>query len=48
MNIVEDEAQKFQDRGFLKNCKVNILENLKSTLVSKLYNFNRERDKLDF
>lgn len=46
MNIVEEEAKKFYDRGFLN--KVNTLENLKSTLVSKLYNFNRDRDKLDF
>lgn len=48
MNIVEEEAKKFYDRGFINNGKINNLENLKSTLVSKLYNFNRERDKLDF
>lgn len=48
MNIVEEEAKKFYNRGFLNNGKVNSLENLKSTLVSKLYDFNRERDKLDF
>jgi hypothetical protein len=48
MNIVEEEAKKFYDRGFINNGEVNNLENLKSTLVSKLYNFNRKRDKLDF
>lgn len=48
MNIVEEEAKKFYNRGFINNGKINNLENLKSTLVSKLYNFNRERDKLDF
>lgn len=48
MNIVEQEAIKFYKRDFLSNGKVNTLENLKSTLVSKLYNFNRDRDKLDF
>lgn len=48
MNIVEQEAIKFYKRDFLSNGKVNTLENLKSTLVNKLYNFNRDRDKLDF
>lgn len=48
MNIVEDEAIKFYKLGFLNNGKVNSLENLKSVLDSKLYSFNRDRDKLDF
>lgn len=46
MNIVEKEAQEFYQYDFLNG--VNTLENLKSRLDSKLYNFNRDRDKLDF
>jgi hypothetical protein len=48
MNIVEKEAIEFYEYGFLNSGKYNNLENLKSTLTSKLYNFNRDRDKLDF
>lgn len=48
MNIVEKEAIEFYDYGFLNSGKHNNLENIKSTLTSKLYNFNRDRDKLDF
>ena len=46
MNIVENEAREFYQWDFLNG--VNTLENLKSSLDSKLYNFNRDRDKLDF
>lgn len=46
MNIVENEASEFYKWDFLNG--VNTLENLKSSLNSKLYNFNRDRDKLDF
>ncbi len=47
MNIVEKEAKKF-GRDFYKGLKINNLENLKSKLTSKLHNFNRDKDKLDF
>lgn len=47
MNIVEKEAVKFFD-NFFRGGKSNNLENLKDKLTSKLYNFNKERDKLDF
>jgi hypothetical protein len=46
MNIVENEAKKFYRWDFLNG--VNTLESIKSNLDSKLYNFNRDRDKLDF
>ena len=46
MNIVEKEAIKFHEDDFFNNGTE--LENLKSILNSKLYNFNRDRDKLDF
>ena len=46
MNIVEKEALKFNDRGFYKSART--LESLKSNLGTKLYDFNRDRDKLDF
>ena len=46
MNIVEKEAIKFHEDDFFDNGTE--LEILKSTLDSKLYNFNRDRDKLDF
>jgi hypothetical protein len=48
MNIVEKEANEFYKYDFVNNGKHNDLENLKSSLTSKLYNFNRDRDKLDF
>lgn len=47
MNIVEKEADKFFNRLY-RNGKTNTLENLKSHITSKLYDFNRDRDKLDF
>jgi len=47
MNIVEIEAKKFS-RVFYNRGKINNLENLKSELNRKLYNFTRDRDKLDF
>ena len=47
MNIVEKEADKFFRRLY-KNGKVNNLENLKDHVTTKLYDFNRDRDKLDF
>lgn len=47
MNIVEIEAKNFIDR-FYKGREINNLENLKSKLSTKLYNFNKDRDKLDF
>lgn len=47
MNIVEKEALKFNsNRGFYKSART--LESLKSNLTTKLYDFNRDRDKLDF
>ncbi|MFY7742320.1 MAG: hypothetical protein ACOVQR_06720 [Flavobacterium sp.] len=46
MNIVEKQAIDFYEYDFLRG--VNTLENIKSKLDSKLYNFNRDRDKLDF
>lgn len=48
MNIVEKEAIAFHRHGFLNNGKVNNLSNLKSTLSYKLYDFNKDKDKLDF
>lgn len=48
MNIVEKEATEFYKYDFVNNGKYNNLENLKSSLSSALYNFNRDRDKLDF
>lgn len=47
MNIVEKEAERFFDRLY-RNGKTNTLENLKDHITSKLYDFNRDRDKLDF
>jgi len=47
MNIVEKEAKKCS-RSFYNSGKINNLENLKSELNRKLYNFTRDRDKLDF
>lgn len=47
MNIVEKEADRFFNRLY-RNGKTNTLENLKSHITSKLYDFNRDRDKLDF
>lgn len=47
MNIVEKEAKDFID-DFYGGVKINNLENLKDKLTSKLYDFNRDKDKLDF
>ena len=47
INIVEAEANNFSEILF-RSEKTNTLENLKSTIVAKLYDFNRDRDKLDF
>ena len=48
MNIIEKEAEEFYEYDFLNSGKRQDLENIKSSLTSKLYNFNRDRDKLDF
>lgn len=48
MNIIEKESEEFYEYGFLNSGKHQDLENIKSSLTSKLYNFNRDRDKLDF
>lgn len=48
MNIVEQEAIDFYRHSFLSRGKINNLENLKSSLTLKLYDFNRNKDKLDF
>ena len=48
MNIIEKESQEFYEYGFLNSGIHQDLENIKSSLTSKLYNFNRDRDKLDF
>lgn len=45
--IVEKEAIIFS-RDFLNSTKLNSLENLKEKVTSKLYFFNREKDKLFF
>ena len=47
MNIVEEEAEDFYFRLY-HNGLINNVENLKSTLDTKLFQFNRDRDKLDF
>lgn len=48
MNQPEKQASEFYEFEFLNSGKFNSLENLKSSLLSKLYSFNRDRDKLDF
>jgi hypothetical protein len=47
MNIVEKEAIKFIDDLYNAGDH-NRIEDLKSRIDSKLYYFNRDRDKLDF
>lgn len=47
MNIVEEEANSFY-RDLFSRGKVHNLGNFKSDLTLKLYDFNKERDKLDF
>lgn len=47
MNIVEQEAKDFID-DFYGGDKIINLENLKEKLTAKLYDFNRDKDKLDF
>ena len=46
MNVVEKEAVKFFDRKLYTS--VNSLNQIKSRINEKLYDFNRNRDKLDF
>ncbi|PHS60288.1 MAG: hypothetical protein COB12_13465 [Flavobacterium sp.] len=48
MNIIEKEVEEFYEYGFLNSGIRQDLENIKSALTSKLYNFNRDRNKLDF
>ena len=48
MNIVEKEAIDYFEDKFYSSGEIANLENFKSLLTSKLYNFNRDRDKLDF
>lgn len=47
MNIVEMEATRFFSILY-DNGRRNTLENLKSQITTRLYDFNRDRDKLDF
>lgn len=47
MNIIEEEAKKFSKNFYMGN-NINNLENLKDKLNTKLYDFSRDRDKLDF
>lgn len=47
MNIIEEEAEDFHFR-FYNNGLINNIENLKDILESKLFQFKRDRDKLDF
>lgn len=47
MNIIEEEANNFY-RSLFSRGKVHNLGNIKSDLTLKLYDFNKERDKLDF
>ena len=46
MNIIEKEAESFFKFELYNG--VDNLNSIKSIIVSKLYNFNRDRDKLDF
>lgn len=46
MNVVEKEAITFFDRKLYNTART--LETIKSTLEMKLYDFKRDRDKLDF
>ena len=46
MNIVEKEAIEFYDWELYKG--LNTLSEIKSRVTFKLYDFNRDRDKLDF
>jgi hypothetical protein len=48
MNIVEKEATEFYEYEFINSGLVNTLENLRTALNTKLWNFYRDRDKLDF
>lgn len=47
MNIVEKEANSFIARLYHTG-RLNNIETLKSKIESKLYDFKRDRDKLDF
>lgn len=46
MNVIEKEAVKFFDRKLYSTNRT--LESIKSTIDTKLFDFNRDRDKLDF
>lgn len=48
MNIVEKESKIFSSDFFEGQMYNNTLGNLKSKLTTKLYDFSRDRDKLDF
>ncbi len=48
MNIIEEEAKEFYKDDFLNRGEYISLESLKSILTTKLYNFNKDRDRLDF
>jgi len=48
MNIIEKEAQSFFRHGFLRSGRTNDLSNIKDLLTTKLYDFSRDRDQLDF
>lgn len=47
MNIVEKEAKRFV-HDFFNGVYICNIDNLKSSLSSKLYNFNRDKDRLFF
>ena len=47
MNIIEEEANNFIE-DFYEGIKINNIENLKDKLTTKLYVFNKDKDKLDF
>ncbi|MBF4518555.1 hypothetical protein IRZ71_19540 [Flavobacterium sp. ANB] len=47
MNVVEEEANSFY-RDLFSRGKIHNLANYKSDLTLKLYDFNKNRDKLDF
>lgn len=47
MNIVEKESKTFS-KMFYDGPLNNTLENFKSQLLTKLYDFSRDKDKLDF
>ncbi len=48
MNLIEKEAKTFYERGFLRGIGSNTLSNIKDLITTKLYDFSRNRDQLDF